>query len=871
ELGAGGMATVYLAEDLKHRRKVAVKVLRPELAALLGAERFLKEIEVTANLQHPHILPLHDSGEADGFLYYVMPCVVGESLREKLNREKQLSIEETLEITKAVASALDYAHRHEVIHRDIKPENILLHEGQPMVADFGIALAISAAGGNRLTETGLSLGTPHYMSPEQAMGDRELDARSDVYSLACVTYEMLAGEPPHTGPTAQAIVAKVLTEKPQRLAGQRDTVPPHVDATVHKALEKLPADRFTTARQFAEALTDARMAPAAATLPSTQAVPTVSGAAAWRALGKWMVVLALIFMGVGAALVWVLKPTPQPVVTRFTVPVEGGHEMFLGLWPRLALSPDGRTLVYHAQGRLHVRRLDRFESEPLDGTEGAEIPFFSPDGQWIGFAQGALKKVSVTGGPVTEIMNATADFGASWGGDGTIVYASGIGSSGLWRIPASGGVPERITTVIDSVLETAHIWPQSLAAGKLVLFTVVGPSGGRVDAKIALKDLETGERKTVIEGATYGRYVPTGHIVYVRVAGSTGTIFAVPFDLARRKVTGAEFPVQSGVRVAYWGGTASLAISHSGTVAFVRGSNAMRNLLFWVERDGRRQQLGSAMSGAYPEISPDGRRVAVYLRRPDNDDIFLLDAATGQRDRFTFSTAEDESPVWSPDGGRIAYSSAWTGQTRRIYVKEVDTGAEPVLLYTGPRHLHLTSWSPDGRWLALYEYHPETGEDIYVLPVDSVDHLIPVAVTSAGESDARFSPDGRWLAYESDETGSREVYIVSFPEIGGRQQVSTAGGAQPRWSRDSGELFFWKGYTLMATNVSTQGSFRRETPQPLFDMPDRDLLVFGGYDVTADGQRFLVKVKNPDAPAKEIHVVVNWFEVLRELGESGGN
>jgi tRNA A-37 threonylcarbamoyl transferase component Bud32 len=232
ELGAGGMATVYLAHDVKHDRKVAVKVLKPELAAVLGAERFLNEIKVTANLQHPHILPLHDSGEAEGFVYYVMPYVEGESLRAKLEREKELSIEETVEITKAVASALDYAHRHEVIHRDIKPENILLHEGQPVVADFGIALAVSAAGGARLTETGLSLGTPQYMSPEQAMGDRELDGRSDIYSLACVTYEMLAGEAPYTGPTAQAIVAKIVTEEPRPVAQSRKTVPAHMDLAI---------------------------------------------------------------------------------------------------------------------------------------------------------------------------------------------------------------------------------------------------------------------------------------------------------------------------------------------------------------------------------------------------------------------------------------------------------------------------------------------------------------------------------------------------------------------------------------------------------------------------------------------------------------
>ncbi|NIM52996.1 MAG: protein kinase, partial [Gammaproteobacteria bacterium] len=305
ELGAGGMATVYLAHDVKHDRKVAVKVLRPELAAVLGAERFLNEIKVTANLQHPHILPLHDSGEAEGFVYYVMPYVEGESLRAKLEREKELSIEEAIEITKAVASALDYAHRHEVIHRDIKPENILLHEGQPVVADFGIALAVSAAGGTRLTETGLSLGTPQYMSPEQAMGDRELDGRSDIYSLACVTYEMLVGEAPYTGPTAQAIVAKIVTEEPKPVTQTRKTVPAHVDLAIRKALAKLPADRFRAASEFV----DAMMRPGAVALPAT----------ARRRRWAWAVPAAMFAVAAAAIATLVGRGDsgsgePQPVV-----------------------------------------------------------------------------------------------------------------------------------------------------------------------------------------------------------------------------------------------------------------------------------------------------------------------------------------------------------------------------------------------------------------------------------------------------------------------------------------------------------------------------------------------------------------------------
>ncbi|MCH7717336.1 MAG: protein kinase [Gemmatimonadetes bacterium] len=854
ELGAGGMATVYLAEDLKHHRKVAVKVLRPELAAILGAERFLKEIEVTASLQHPHILPLHDSGEADSFLYYVMPYVEGESLRDKLNRDKQLGIDETVEIAKGVAAALDYAHRQGVIHRDIKPENILIHDGQPVVADFGIALAVTTAGGTRLTETGLSLGTPQYMSPEQATGEREVTAKSDVYSLGAVVYEMLVGDPPHTGSTVQAIIAKVVSVEPTPITDVRHTAPRNVDAAVQKALAKVPADRFARATEFAEALTNP-----AFTLPTTrsslQAAPEVSAGAAWQALRKWLVVVASLLLVVAAVFGWALRPILKPVarlgdVSSFIVPVAGGHRMLGGLYASLTLSPDGRTLVYGAQGRLHVRPLARFESEPLAGTEGASVPFFSPDGQWIGFLQGGtLRKVSVHGGPVTEIANAPISFGASWGEDGKIVYASALG--GLWRVPAAGGVPEPVTTVLDTALETGHAWPQLLAGGRLVLFTAIGPSALWEDAKIVLQDLETGERKTVVERGTYGRYVPTGHIVY---AQATGTLLAVPFDLARREVTGAPFPVESGVRVAWFGGAASFAVSDGGTAAFVRGSNWKNHLLWWVDREGRRLQLGAPVSASFVSLSPDGGRAAMVIMQPNNADIFLLDAATGERERFTFDAVWDETPVWSPDGRRIAYSAEWPGKTMRVYVKAVDPAAESVLLYTATQHLHLSSWSSDGIWLAFDELDPETADDIYVLQVDSVENVIPIAVTDADESGARFSPNGRWLAYQLDG----EVFVMSFPPTGGQQQVSTDGGREPRWSAAGDELFFWKGDTLMAAKVSTQGLFRRETPRPLFALPDVE-----GYDVTADGQRFLVKVQNPNAPAAEIHVVLNWFEELK--------
>ena len=387
ELGAGGMATVYLAQDLKHDRHVAIKVLKPELAAVLGAERFVVEIKTTAALQHPHILPLFDSGTADGFLYYVMPYIKGETIREKLNRETQFGVEEAVRIAREVADALDYAHRHGVIHRDIKPENILLHDARPMVMDFGIALAVSAAAGGRMTETGLSLGTPHYMSPEQATAEKEITPRSDIYSLASVLYEMLAGQPPHIGGAAQQVIMKIITDTPRPVNELRKNVPPNVVAALSKALEKLPADRFENAKAFSDALAN-----------PTFATTTGAGASMTRVSGVprrlfWATVAVALISSAG--FVWsVRRPAAARELTRLSLAFPDSQQVTGDGFFRLALSPDGRAIAYVGPGtsasstRLWVRRLDQLRASPLAGTDGAMNPSFSPDGKHIAFVSG---------------------------------------------------------------------------------------------------------------------------------------------------------------------------------------------------------------------------------------------------------------------------------------------------------------------------------------------------------------------------------------------------------------------------------------------------------------------------------------------------
>ena len=398
EIGSGGMATVYLARDLRHDRQVAVKVLNAELGAVLGADRFLSEIKVTANLQHPNLLPLFDSGEAGGLLYYVMPFVRGETLRAELDREKQLSIEEAVHIATAVASALQYAHEHGVIHRDLKPENILIQAGQPVIADFGIALAVSKAGGARVTQTGLSLGTPQYMSPEQAAGDRVIDARSDIYSLGAVTYEMIGGEPPHSGSSAQAIIAKLMTSDPRPLFTLRSTVPIHVAAAVEKALAKLPADRFASARDFAQALTNPHFTLSTRSGIAAQMAGSSATVKKWKRATIGVGAVAVLLL-VAALWSW-LKPQPPKQVTRNIILLDSTQAL-TGGWGRLALSSDGSTIVFAGgrDSRLFIRRRDELTATPIPGTEGAVAPFFSPDGGQVGYttASYVLKVVSLGG------------------------------------------------------------------------------------------------------------------------------------------------------------------------------------------------------------------------------------------------------------------------------------------------------------------------------------------------------------------------------------------------------------------------------------------------------------------------------------------
>jgi len=864
ELGAGGMATVYLAHDLKHDRDVAIKVLHPDLGAALGSDRFLSEIRTTARLQHPHILPLLDSGEADGLLYYVMPLVTGETLRARLERERQLPVDAAVGIAREVADALGYAHGLGVVHRDIKPENILLQGGHALVADFGIALAVQQAGGQRMTQTGLSLGTPQYMSPEQAMGERSVDARSDVYALAAVTYEMLIGEPPFTGPTVQAIVARVMAEEPRRLVTQRRAIPEHVEYAVLRGLEKLPADRWPGAAGFAEALQATSRASGGGT------VATWSGGArprgGWRARLRDPVVLALGLVALACALLagWMWR-RGAPVagagageVVRFSIPVPpSGQTNSLG-FSNLSISLDGRTLVYigQAAGRrqqLMVRRLDEVDPRPLPGTEEASNPFFSPDGKWVGFVRGnQLFKVQVDGGSPQSLGTAPGTFnGASWSSTAGMVVS---GNTALYLIPETSGAPRELGRKPEG--EIYRDGPLVVDHLGIVLYASWSASS-TASASMAIVSLATGEATVLDVRGIQPLGILDGALVYVT---STGVLMAVPVDVAKRRVTGTPVQLQSDVSFNNSTGLASAALSRDGTLFFQSGTQMSRVVLAGTD-GSRRPLLEEPAEYAFPRLSPDATQLAITAGSADRRDIWLHELGAGTRARLTSEGTTNERPEWSPDGTRVLYRTDRAARTS-IWWRAADgsAGAEPLL--TGERlDVFEAVLSPDARHIV---YQLDTlGADLFyrALSGDSVPRAVatnPIAV----ETMPRLSPDGRWVAFTTNESGRDEVVVQPFPGPGGRVQVSADGGSEAVWSRDGTRLFYRSDGQVMAARIRPGPGFAIAARDTLF--ADRYAFApnpHANYDVMPDGQHFIFL-----EPASEGSMVVvsNWRAVLRE-------
>ena len=850
-IGSGGMAFVYRAHDLRHDRKVAVKVLRPELAAVVGADRFLQEIRVTANLQHPHILPLYDSGTADGLVYFVMPYVRGESLRARLDRERQLPVGETVQLIRAVASALDYAHRQGVVHRDIKPENILVHDGQPMVTDFGIALAVTAAAGARITATGVTVGTPQYMSPEQASGEHT-DGRTDVYALGCMAYEMLAGVPPHQGANASAILASILTTDPRPIDQIRRSVTQPIATAVHRALERVPADRFGTAQEFAEAMTGGQEGGKAARRQGGRTWWLVGGAAALAFAGG--VALGRVWAGAGKAAAPAVRRWNLLLPERAPIALTGPGP--LGTWQSaLALSPDGSRLAYVAPAdsttRLYVRRLEQDSVAGLPGTEGAYAPFFSPDGESIGFFSGnELKRIQIGGVSPVLVTQVNRPVGAVWSLSGRILLFENDGFTMRW---VGGGVDTVIA--LGTQFGTPDLLPGEqwavgqLSSGQLALLSLKDGTESAITARGVLP-FDSVRAGTLLFGASPKWVGATGHLLF---GSGDGVLTAIPFDGTNRRVLGQPVPVVSGVRIEEGFGYGEFAISNDGTLVFVPGANQNFGRLALLGRDAKLDTLPFPRS-AYTQLrfSPDGQRLAVQDRTPTSWDTSILDLTSGQRRKMEVEGNYRSFPAsWSPDGSSLLVGIWDPVQFFNYGARVYPMGGGPyrTLVITGASYMTI---APNGNDLVYADWR--TG-DLFVRPLwDTTVTRIPGRGTAA-----TFSPDGKWLAW-GDVNGA--VAVSPLPPTGSTF-VAAERGQQPLWSPAGDRLIFRDGRRFYQVAVSTTNGFRTGPPQLVAE--GAFVRTFAWNHSMAPDGRIAVLVALPERSRRDLGVISGFHRELTTI------
>jgi Tol biopolymer transport system component/predicted Ser/Thr protein kinase len=870
--GAGGMGEVYKARDTRLDRMVAIKILSAHLADRADLrERFEREAKAISSLNHPHICTLYDVGHQDGIDYLVMEYVEGETLATRLAKGP-LPLAQVLRYAIEIADALDKAHRKGITHRDLKPGNIMLTKSGSKLLDFGLAklredaapatpLSQLPTGKDPITAQGAILGTLQYMAPEQLEG-KEADARTDIFAFGVVVYEMATGKKAFEGKSQASVISAIMSSDPVPMSSLQPMTPPALDRVVKKCLEKEPEDRWQSAKD----LTDELKWISAESAPRTAHTAAPSPVTPARMGRRWVTVSALaclVAAAVAALAAWFLKPAAPKAVTRFAISLPPGQR--LDLAKAIAISPDGRRLVYSAgpsnlRTQLYIREMDGLEARPISGTESAHYPFFSPDGQWIGFEEsgGKLMKVSPSGGAPVSLadVSAGAFFSASWGSQGMIVFVSN-GTGPIQQVPDTGGNPRPLTRLEKG--ENGHREPDLLPGGTGVLFAVLA-SGA--PTKLVAQSLTTGERRELIQSGSQPRYASSGHLVYAQGAN----LMAAPFDLQRTAITGAAVPVIGGVL--FGGGAAQYSFSATGSLVYVPNSaQAAQFKLVWVDRKGAEQPVPApAHNYVLPRVSPDGKRVAAGIEEADSQ-IWLYDLGRDTLTRLTFEGTASVDPLWTPDGKRIVFK----GSGNRLFWQPADgSGAAEALTSSELSSNNVpSSWSPDGQVLAFLEINPSTGYDLYTLSLKDRKPQ-PFVRTPSVETAPRFSPDGHFIAYTSDESGHLEIYVRPYPGPGGKWQISTEGGSEPVWNPKGRELFYRAGNKMMAVDVATEETFSAGKPRVLFEGPYVPTpRSFPDYDVSPDGQRFLMLKATEQTAPTQINVVLNWFEELKQKVPTG--
>ena len=877
QIGVGGMGEVYRATDSRLGRDVALKLLPEKFARdTERMARFEREAKVLASLNHPNIASIYGLEESNDARALVMELVDGPTLAERI-KKGPLPLDEALPIAKQIAEGLEYAHERGIIHRDLKPSNVKVKpDGQVKILDFGLAKAFEGETSEEelensptlsavATRMGVLLGTAAFMSPEQARGKR-VDRRADIWAFGCVLYEMLAGREAFPGETTSDILACVIRAEPD-WSSIPTSVPARVRELLRRCLRKDPKQRLRD-------IGDARITIEEALSGTPQEAEVLQAGTVhlpvWRRLLPWAA--GILLAALASAGVWELRPRgPVGQIVHFSfAPPAGDSLVFLPSgYTSLAISPEGTEVafrVWHGgTSQLYLRRMDQPEATLLKGTEAGDAPFFSPDGQWVGFfAEGKLKKISVLSGTPVTLCDASDSRGGTWTPDDTIIFAPST-ASGLMRVSATGGTPQPFTRLDSSKNEITHRWPQVLPGGKAVVYA----SGIEFNsATIAVASLKSSGSKTLAIRGGYPRYITGGYLVFERQEG----LYAVPFDLERLEVTGSAFLVLQ-VQASASSGAAGFAVSETGSLVYIPPIETIAKLA-WVNRKGVLEPLEfPGRDYLVLRLSPDGKRVGMVIPEKGFHDIWMYDIERGTLTRLTFEAGDNFGPVFSPDGQRIAFLRLKDANFS-ILVKHADgSGSEETLLPPQSFRSNPTSWSPDGKFLAYVQVDRTGKRGIWVLPLDGERKPQLVLANQFDNWGPAFSPDGRLLAYGSNENGRDEVYVMPFRNGSAKWQISTNGvSSPPVWQRDGKQLFYPENGNIMGVDIATQPTFHASTPRVIVPVKAMGNFPSGpfGFNVSPDGQRFLIRQQSSEgAHTAQINVILNWREELRRRSASG--